>query len=444
MKIVFLEVRSKTKVFERVSQEIKNINPDIKIYWIVQNKMFCPTSSDEVIYLIPPKGPLDRDLYGPFDDLDKKVIGCDRFNIHFNSKLWHYRFYRRQIEDALGLISPGIVFGELGNFFTHYACLLSKKNGIPFFDIESSRFPTGCVGVFLYDRWSPIRLRDPEDSDVHEFIKMFLEEKPIPDYMKRDQSWALKLRRISMSLSHKIKILFGFISGERYCTQTPIGHILERRLVAKSLKTWDESSITVEDIVATKKKILLYPLQMQPEFNLEVWGYPWNNQEKIVRHILEKIPDDWVLLLKSNPKPYFEMNRINICSLAKNSNVMLLDRRVSMRDIDPYVDIVATVTGTVQIERILNNRPVYIIGQTPFKKFSCIKNDIESLNSENFESGRVFSLSMEQINQAARYLLEHSRPGIMSEPVSDVSCLSENNIKNLSEVVMSIIGKYAK
>ncbi|MGB7399886.1 hypothetical protein [Castellaniella sp.] len=442
MKIVFLEVRSKTSVYEEIAEEIGRIDDQVEIYWIVQNKLFSKIKSDNIFFLEFPKTSFSKYDKPKLDHLDEEVISADRFHIHFESTCWHYVNYRRQVEDILRKISPDVVFGELGNFFTHYACLWSKKNSIPFYDIESARFPKGCVGVFLYDKWNPVKLRDVKSSDVENFINDFRTLKPVPDYMVRPEDWNDLLRNKLKLINHKVKLLRGYVSGERYCTQHPIKNILEKIRVRQRLKLWDKASCGIDEVMGKKKKILLYPLQMQPEFNLEVWGRPWSDQQQVIMSLLDKMPDDWVLLIKANPKPYFEMNRIDLMALVGDPKIMFLERGVSMQEIDSCVDIVATVTGTVQIERIINNKPVYIIGDTPFRKFSCIRDGIDWLTGAELDLATRFSLSDDQVRQAARLLLECSAPGIMGEPVSNGSCLERRNIERLTAVVLEVISKH--
>lgn len=440
MKLLFLEVRSKTELYLAVARKIKEINPGVEIVWVVQNRSFNVSTTDKTYCL---GLPLVTDLkFESFDDIDRKVIDCDRFSLHFDAEPWYYKHYRGELESVFIHERPDFVFGELGNFFTHYACLLAERSGIPFYDVETSRFPNGCIGFFKYDKWSPLKLREVSDNEVEEFLSDFLDKRPVPDYMNHPSLFGEKLVLMKRRIFYRLKVLLGYVHGERFCTQNPIQNALDKHRVTKKLALWDSNAVTLEYVESLSKsgrKILLYPLQMQPEFNLEVWGYPNNKQEDVVLKLSESLPDDWVLILKANPKSYFEMNRFNFGRLARSAKILLLDRSVKMPQVEPLAAIVATVTGTVQIERLLSNRPVLILGETPFAEHSCIKKELVDLTPEDYVSAQDFRLTDVQVRGVARYLLEHSLPGVMGEPVNSLVCMAEANVNKLSLAFLQVI-----
>ena len=435
MRIIFFEVRSKTETFLKIANELKNINFKIDIHWVVQNKAFFYKNIKNVHYLnLPSK----KDINMDFDDIDYRVKLSDRFMIHFNQNAWYYKDYRNQIERLMMDLKPDCIFGEVGNFFTHYACLIAKQKRIPFFDIESSRYPVGSISFCQYDQWDPIKLRDVSHDEIHIFIKNFLKERPVPDYMNKNKTWRQKLENIK----YRAKVLYGYMLGDRFATQNPINNFVARMQVKRQMIRWDDNSISINELTSKNNKILLYPLQLQPELNLEVWGQRYNNQYSLIKKLSESIPEDWVLVLKANPKNYFELNTLNIDILRSIKNIFFLERTVSMREIDKKSSVVVTVTGSVQIERIIMNKPVYILGNTPFLKYSCIQEDID--NIKDWDEAKNFLLTEKQISEVVRYLLEHSVEGMMSEPASNINCLSPNNVKLIASTIEKILVKIKK
>lgn len=438
MKILFLEVRSKTKLFHELAKEIKKSRQDVEVHWIIQNRAFRLKKEKNIHTLKYPK--IRELLRKNRDSVDIKVSECDRFSLHFNSENWYYTDYRKQLEALFDKIKPDFVFGELGNFFTHYSALISKERKIPFYDIETARFPTGSIGFYQYDEWNPLKLKDVTDQEAENFLLDFQRKKPVPDYMKKPTSTKKDLLRLrTLQILHKLRVLSGYVTGETYCTQNPITNIFEKRQVKEKVKLWEKYAKTLKEVTEQKHKKLLFPLQMQPEFNLEVWGHPYNNQEKIILKIAEKLPSDWKLIIKINPKSYFELNRLNLGKILENKNIILLERPVDMKTLDKYIDIVATVTGTVQIERILTNKPVYIIGNTPFKKYSCIDSSIESLTPEDFYGALNKKLQYSQLLEVSKFLLEYSTAGLMGEPINSIECMKKENIAKISQACIKVL-----
>src|SRR5690606_21001021 len=117
------------------------------------------------------------------DDIDRKVMNCDRFPLSFQKESWYYRQYREQIAAILEQVRPTIAFGELGNFFTHYGCLLCKEMEIPFYDAETSRVPNRSFSFFQYDDWAPKKLRSVTHEESADYLSEFSAHRPVPDYM---------------------------------------------------------------------------------------------------------------------------------------------------------------------------------------------------------------------------------------------------------------------
>ncbi|WP_420194204.1 hypothetical protein [Marinobacter sp. GH_1] len=438
MKLMFIEIRSKTELFESVAYELSTLKPELELSWLVMNPFYRPKRGTLYELGFPKIENIDD---FKFDDLDKKVISSDRFTIHFNREPWYYPYYRERIEHAITEEDPDFIVGELGTFYAHYACLIAKKLGIPFYDIESARFPNGCISIFQYDQWNPVKIQNVSDSDVWDYLEYYKKNRPVPDYMGKSSKRFWRMKKGFLKKLDILKVLAGFLYGEVFNTQNPLENFVEKKKVSNQLRLWDRVSVDLDTLRKLKKNVLLYPLQMQPEFNLEVWGAPNNNQLDVIKKLAFALPSDWVLLLKTNPKPYFEMNRLEIIDLSSKGNIYFLDRAVPMADISDVCDMVATVTGTIQIERLLAGKPVYIIGDTPFSDFSAIKASIDSLSEADISGGKDCQIDNDVSFKVAKFLLEHGIPGEVSEPISDPKCLRADNVSKLAHALLRVLGE---
>lgn len=432
-KILIFEVRSKTKFYSRVFEELKKYK-EVDVHWIIQNPEFSTFNDNE--YIIPFPKRKDLSSINSEDDILLDVLAGDRFHIHFGCQGRHYNYYKKEIDIIINKVQPDFILGELGNFFTHIGCLLAQKKGIIFFDIETARYPTGSLGFFIYDEWKPKKVFDVTDQEVDVFLESFLYKKIVPDYMRFvGEKKPIKNRMIN--LGHKFKILKGWLRGEKYCTQNPLKNIFRKNKIKNKIKKIDHNSVGLDFIKNNEKKILLYPMQMQPEFNIEVWGRPYSDQNSIIMHLIKKLPTDWVLCIKPNPKSYFEVCKLDVDSILLNENAYFVNSRITMKEIDDYIDLVVTVTGTVQIERLLNKKPVYILGGTPFKDFSAINKKIEYLNAKDFMN--LYEPSEDDRKAVAKFLLEHSLPGIISEPINNPEIMNDYNVAKVCAAVSKVI-----
>src|SRR5690606_17886319 len=76
------------------------------------------------------------------------------------------------------------------------------------------------------------------------------------------------------------------------------------------------------------------------------------------------LPKDAVLYVKPNPKSKYELTKNLIKQIQITKNIIHLHHTTKMDDIIKDIDLVMTVTGTVAIECILNNKPIITLVNT--------------------------------------------------------------------------------
>jgi len=73
---------------------------------------------------------------------------------------------------------------------------------------------------------------------------------------------------------------------------------------------------------------ILYPLQMQPEANIDVWGRKYNNQLQLIRQLVGAAPEDVYLVVKPNPKSKYELSSDLIDYAEKNERIIVIHHDV--------------------------------------------------------------------------------------------------------------------
>lgn len=444
-KFIFSEVRTKTILFDEIAKEL--ISNGHKVIWIVQNHLFNPKHfTKKYIIPYPSKNEIEqwKDCQKPFFT---EVLKSDRMVLYFKNKGDYYGYYYNYLERVFNEENVDVVFGELGNFHTHILSFISKGNNIPFYDIDTSRYPTGHFSFHLYDKYYPVIVNEKicntlNKDEIENYKEAIIKRKVAPDYMlvlKRNQV----IERIK-HLPYRVRLFFEYLRGERYCTHNPLLYFNRRYKIFKKKQLLKKitSEITVIKDLKKNKKILLYPMQMQPEFNLDVWGAKYRDQELLISKIGKNLPDDWILIVKLNPKAREDINN-NIYDVIKNGNqVFLLDPKVGMGAIEELSNLVITVTGTIALERLLKEEPVLVIGDSFLVKESYAPtiSDISQLKGflMNFEKHTHIRKQI-QGDELMCELLKRSMKGIISEPLSYKNVLNKDNVINIYNGIVKLL-----
>ncbi|WP_299900416.1 hypothetical protein [uncultured Aquimarina sp.] len=426
MKLLFLENRYKTHFFEEV---VKDLIEKHDIFWIVQNPQFTPKIGETNIIPFPNA----KSNYSPKDSVNieyDKIIKSDRQVNFFEKKdKSFFYYYADQIDKCISEIRPDFVFGESTAFHELLAIEVCKQRNITYLNPSSCRYPSGRFSFYKYDTLAPYLGSEdvlPKDEALS-IIDGIVNKKSVPDYMKRVSMSKTKI------LKDKAKKITSFISGEKYNTPNPLVKYKIEKSKKQNIDTWESSAISGVKKNNTFK--VLYPLQMQPEANIDVWGRKWRNQSDLIRKIIDYLPENCDLYVKPNPKSKYELSDelVDICQ--KGQRIIQLGHAVKMQDVFNQVDMIITVTGTIAIESILANKPVITLIRTLNNDSdNCLflneiseLTDIVAMVKENEFPKSSIDERLDFINM----LNQKSFKGIVSDPFSDPKCLEKSNIQNI-------------
>ena len=147
---------------------------------------------------------------------------------------------------------------------------------------------------------------------------------------------------------------------------------------ALNIIKWENIAV---DIKSLKNDFyVLYAMQMQPESNIDVWGHPNNNQAKVIEWIVKQLKEGEKLVIKPNPKSKYEISEELLTLISKHKDkIKVLRHSSKMDELWCFINLVVTVTGTISIECIFDNKPVVILGQgLQTKQKNCLAVDINS------------------------------------------------------------------
>lgn len=433
MKVLFVENQYKTYFFEAIALKLKEEGHTIS--WIVQNKVFTP-KSDFKKYIIPyPK----KRVYKKKNSIDlDDVIYSDR-NINYfrkNNKGYFYYYFDR-IKNIIDEVQPDVVFGESAVFHELLTGKYCKLLGIKYLNPLPCRYPTGRFSFYLYDTLVPYKGSGEllSKEKVMSIIDNIVHRKISPDYMK-----PLEMNTYE-KVANRLKKTLGYYVGDKFNTPSPRIKLTIEREKLRFKNEWD--SLSLYEVQKEEAFKVLYPLQVQPEENIDVWGRKRRDQLLVIKDIVNNLTEDAILYVKPNPKPKYEVDSKMIDFIKNHSKIQMLAHSVSMTDVFNDFDLIITVTGTVAIESILSNKPVVNLVEALINSVNnCIYLDqLSGLPNiiNKVKNGTFPKATLEEKIAFINLLNRTSYKGNVSDILSDKNCVEEQNISVITKAFIEVM-----
>ncbi|WP_417859716.1 hypothetical protein [Winogradskyella sediminis] len=435
MKLLFIENRYKTHLLEAVSQAL---SPKHDVYWIVQNHSFKPKNGNCCVIPYPSNNALKTVKPNYKIDYDKIIESDRQINFFKKQESNYFYYYGNQIANCLLSIKPDFVFGEATAFHELLTVELCKEFNIQYLNPTTCRYPTGRFSFYNYESLEPFKGSNEvlDRASALEIISSINDRSIKPDYMKMSS-----LSKESI-LKDKLKIMKSYLSGERFNTPSPIVKWKLERQKEESIKRWYTVAINAID---SSKTAILFPMHMQPESNIDVWGRPYRDQFNTIKNIHKSLLKDQVLYVKPNPKSKYELSDALIDYIQKHDNIQAIRHDVTMNQIFDDIDLVTTITGTIAIECILTNKPVVTLVETINNKAkNCLfADDFEKLQTyfKLIVTNSFPKISDDEKVDFLNMLNKLSFKGIITDPHNNPNCVSEENIGNIKKAFEAVLGK---
>ena len=420
MKILFVENRYKTYFYEAIAKQLQKKGHEIN--WLIQNHDFAPNSQSNK-YLIPyPQNKVDYVA----DSEIEQIIQSDRQINHFEKKdNSYFYYYDREIKRILLDYKPKLVFGESTAFHELVTIKNARDQKILYLNPSTTRYPIGRFSFYKYDTLVPY-LGSEElltNKEAKAVIDSIVNKSVVPDYMRSQPVSKMK------NLRDSIVKISAYIRGERFNTPHPLIKYKIEKEKDRNIALWDKNAVCE---LREGGFMVLYPLQMQPEANLDVWGRKYRNQTKLIKNLAANLPKDAILYVKPNPKSKYELTPELIDLVKETPNIIRLHHKVPMDVVFPEIDLVVTVTGTIAMESILSNKPLIRLTKTIVNesrnavyltKLSSIGEQIEMIKNNTFpvitENEKIAYINL---------LNSTSYAGIISDPHTNQYSTNKENV----------------
>ena len=363
MKLLFVENRYTTRVFERVANGLRAQGHGI--VWVVQNHRFAPAGWPGV-HRLPYPGPADLQTpaeHHRFADLAR----IDRGIRYFGGNANHYAHYARHIAAVLDEALPDVVFGESTQFHELIMVALCRDRGIPFLHPAATRIPHGRISFFVGDTLDTLAGAGqalPEAQALEIVDAVAGRRYAAFTNATATQPDASPLGRQLRRAADKLTLVHAWLEGERFVTPSPwVKQRLERQCLA-ALAGIDALAAARPFEVAQLGRYVLYAMQMQPETNIDVWGAPHHDQARIIARAARALADTGRrLVVKLNPTAKYELLEPGLNQALALPNVSVAPRGMPMAPLLAGAQALLSVTGSVIYECIFAGKPVCVLGR---------------------------------------------------------------------------------
>ena len=199
---------------------------------------------------------------------------------------------------------------------------------------------------------------------------------------------------------------------------------LFQRIVRKALRSDIPEALAVlrdyrrHATRAVPDRFVYYPLHMQPEASSQPLGGIYADQELLVRHLLEALPEGVKLVVKEHPQQFSSTFMIRArergfyARMAADDRIVLLHHSVPARDLLQRCLAAVTLTGTTALEALAMGKPCFVMGASPFVRApnALVPRDHAALCAmmRNLAEGHVAPVTTAQISAYLDWLRAHS------------------------------------
>ncbi|MCH2109408.1 MAG: capsular biosynthesis protein [Polyangiaceae bacterium] len=434
MRILFIENRQQTALWEALIPRLAKLG--IEAAWLVQNPAFSPSSSQRRFLLpFPPKENQGASLFP--DELEHFLRRVDRGYRFFEAGSEHYAHYFGQISTVFDSFEPALVIGETTLFHELIAEYVARQRGVPYYFPATTRYPAGRFSFFRGRSLvqGPGSEEELSERRVGTLIGEISQGSTLPDYMRRVQRGAFSQK--ALAVSEKARTTWGRWRGERFNTPTVRRKLALNREAAYWRGEFEKEAALLEE----SEDFVLFPLQMEPEANLDVWGHDVPTQRAALEMILESLPPQTLIAVKPNPKSKYEMNRELVDLIRADSRCKALPFGLPMLPLMKKARATVTVTGSVAMECVFRG----LAGVVLSREMKSYVPDIPYAGDpDGLRSILVgpTSISEETAKAYLRGIVRRSHPGIISNPYSYPQVLHEENLSYLERAFSILLAAH--
>ena len=211
-----------------------------------------------------------------------------------------------------------------------------------------------------------------------------------------------------------------------------------KSILSKIEKKYEE----IQDI-QNGRKIIFFPLHMQPELTTSLLGGKYEDQILILERLNSFAKGNWIIIAKENPsQTSYQRNDYFFKRLEGLKNIFFIDRLESTQLILQKSDLVATISGTGGYEALMQSKKCLVFGNTWYKNLHGVlkidnntqDSEIDNFINKNFEKDKF----LEDLNR----LLSSCDEGVVSSSHLYKDIVKDYSDKKNCDVIVNNIIRF--
>lgn len=327
--------------------------------------------------------PLVASLRNYVRSYQDKYYFCFRQNVSDQGIIDYVQAVYKYVNFIFSRFSPDFIIAPNFVHLPHLVMnLFATKRGVPMLAISDSKIKGYCIFNYGYnkdrgpfhERVDELNLGKTETinrNKARQYIKEFRENFKIPDSVSHCFLQKTIIQKIKQELLPYLDIW-------RWYSRDPMArlNVLESTGITIDYRP---PRIILRDHYCHKyytkfaqrfdyecfdeiKKFVYFPLQFQPEEEIDVIAPFFTNQIETARQVAMALPDDYTLIVKEHPMMVGKRPASYLEKVARTPNVKLIDYRLPSEKILKRAALVITPTGTISAEAAFLKVPVIQLG----------------------------------------------------------------------------------
>lgn len=184
------------------------------------------------------------------------------------------------------------------------------------------------------------------------------------------------------------------------------------------------------------KRYAYYPLHYQPEAaTCSMAAVAFESQLTVIQEIAQKLPDDYLLLLKENPLQTFYYRTNDFYEAIHNlPNVRMVRNETPSAQLLEQSDFAVTITGTVGWEALRSGKPVVFFGDPQYQQLDGAFRFSDELNLQDVA---VYRIDQDKLQKGADRLHASAHAGDLTFAVSS----SDENTQIIADSLCKFLNK---
>lgn len=375
--------------------------PDFNLGSIdVKNIFYLESSKNSNLELIQKSNEIIKSFgFNNIDDF--AILEYEQNKGLFYSKSSH-RLYLRKLLVALcfffkqnDLSQFTIFMGAVSHFYPRAILYLSKIHNVKLVMYTQSLIPGREFIIVDNEMFESYKLKKLFDSYIyHENDKLLLKE--IKDQVINGKIKKTYLVDFKLTFKNELskfnliasRFKLKFLNHRRL--QYLINKFFLRKIYAFIWLLFSKNKIPLNDFV-------FFPLHMPNEAQLYIRGNGYFEEYKLIKPISILLKEKYLVVVKEHPGYEGWKSLKELFSYVNNSNVILLNSKISSHNIIKKSKAVITLNSSVWFESLFFKKPVITFGKGVFSEFK-ITNEMDNvsmfenkLNKINFDFSKLIS-----------------------------------------------------